>query len=82
MNEELHPMVTPHAPLPLPYEGNQYQFEVDPVRIDAIIDALVGFDPLAVDIAGIWLLRAETAVDINLHNSGRPKSLNGGAEPL
>ena len=82
MNEELNPMVTPHAPLPLPYEGNQYQFEVDPVRIDAIIDALVGLNPIALDITGIRLLRSEAAVNIDFLNARLPERLDCGPEPL
>ena len=80
MNEELNSVVAPHPPLPLPYHWNQDQFEVDPVGIDAIIDALVGLNPIAVDITGIRLLRTEAAVDIDLFNTGRPKGLDGGAE--
>jgi hypothetical protein len=36
---------------------------------------------MAVDITGIWLLRAETAVDIDLLMPARPKGFDGGAEP-
>ena len=82
MNEELNAMITPHAPLPLPYERNQNQFKVDPIGIDAIIDALVWLDPIAVDITGIWLLRTEAAINVDLSNTRRPKSLDGGAKPL
>src|ERR1035441_10366313 len=82
MNEEFNPMVTPHPPLPLPHERNQDQTEVDPIRVDAIIDALVGLNPVAVDITRIWLLRTEATVDIDLFDTGGPKSFDGGAEPL
>src|SRR5947208_16910420 len=82
MNEELNPMVAPHTPLPLPNERNQDQFEVDPVGIDAIINTFVGFDPIAVDITGIWLLRTEAAVNIDFLNAGFPKRLDCSPEPL
>src|ERR1035437_39618 len=82
MNEEFNSVVAPHAPLPLPHERNQDQFKVDPVRIDAIIDAIVRLNPIAVDITGIWLLRTEAAVDVDFSNARRPKCLDGGAEPL
>ena len=39
------------------------QFEVDPMRIDPIINTLVRLDTITVHIARIGLLRAETAVD-------------------
>src|SRR5215471_18688633 len=82
MNEELNAMVSPHSRLPLPDMRNQEQFEVDPIGIDAIEDALVGLNPIAVDIPGIRLLRAEAAVDVDLLDPGCPERLNGGAEPL
>jgi len=47
-----------------------------------MIDALVGLNPIAVDITGIGLLRTEAAVDIDLLNTGRPKGLDGSAESL
>jgi hypothetical protein len=82
MDEKLNAVVGPHSPLPLPQMRNQDRLKVDPVRIDTIIDALVWLNPIAVDITGIRLLRAKTAVDVDLLNSGRPKSLDGGAESL
>ena len=79
MNEELNPMVTPHTPLPLPNDRGQSQFEVDPVWIDAIIDARIGLNPIAVDITVIWLLRKEAAVDVDFSNARRPKFVDGGS---
>jgi len=35
--------------------GTKIKFEVDPVRINAIIDAFVRLDPIAIDITWIWL---------------------------
>src|ERR1017187_2990916 len=61
---------------------NQDELEIDPVGINAIVDSVVGFNPITSDIARIWLLRAEAAVNIDLFNTGRPKSLDGGAESL
>src|ERR1017187_2857494 len=82
MDEKLNAMVGPHSPLPLPRMRNENQLEVDPVGIDAIIDAVVGLNPIAIDIAGIRLLGTKAAVKVNFLNAGRPKSLDGGAEPL
>jgi hypothetical protein len=53
------------------------QFEIDPIGIDAIIDILARLNPVAVDITGIRLLCTEAAVNVNLLNAGRPKSLDG-----
>src|ERR1039457_3474240 len=82
MDEKLNAMVGPHSPLPLPRMRNENQLEVDPVGIDAIIDAVVWLNPIAIDIAGIRLLGTKAAVKVNFLNAGRPKSLDGGAEPL
>jgi hypothetical protein len=61
---------------------NENQLEVDPVGIDAIIDAVVGLNPIAIDIAGIRLLGTKAAVKVNFLNTGRSKGLDGCAEPL
>jgi len=53
MNEELNAMVHPHSPLPFPNMLNQDQLEIDPVWIDAIIDAVVWLNPIPIDVAGI-----------------------------
>jgi hypothetical protein len=47
MNEEFNSMVGPHSPFPLPNLRNEEQLEVDPVGIDAIIDARVRLNPIA-----------------------------------
>jgi hypothetical protein len=82
MDEKLNAMVGPHSPLPLPRMRNENQLEVDPVGIDAIIDAVVGLNPIAIDIAGIRLLGTKAAVKVNFLNTGRSKGLDGCAEPL
>jgi hypothetical protein len=46
MNEELNAVIDPHSPNFLGM-GNQNRLEVDPVRIDAIMDTLVGLNPVA-----------------------------------
>src|ERR1039457_345456 len=82
MDKKLNAMVGPHSPLPLSNVRNKNQLEVDPVRIDAIIDARVGLNPIAIDITRIRLLRTEAAVNVDFLNAPRPKSFDGGAEPL
>jgi hypothetical protein len=34
---------------------HRYEFEVDPIRVNPFIDADVRFDPVATDVARIWL---------------------------
>jgi hypothetical protein len=82
MNEKLNAMVCPHSPLPLSHLRNQDQLEIDPVRVDTIVNALVGLDPIAIDVTGIRLLRTEAAVDVDLLDAGCPKGFDGGVEPL
>jgi hypothetical protein len=75
-------MVGPHSPLPLPKVRNEDQFELDPVGIDAIIDPLIGFNPVAINITWVRFLRTEATVDKDTFNTGSPKGLDCGAEPL
>jgi len=82
MDKELKAVVGPHSPLPFPHMRNENQPEVDPVPFDAIINAVIGLNPIAVHITGIRLLRTETAVDVDLLNPGWPKRFDGGAEPF
>jgi hypothetical protein len=58
----------------LRYENH---FEVDPIRIDPIIDTIVRLDPVTVHIARIGLVRAEAPVDEYVLNTGKPKCLDG-----
>jgi hypothetical protein len=82
MNEKLNAVVSPHSPFPFPHVRNEEQLEVDPVGINAIVDAIVGFDPIAIDITGIWLLRTKAPVDVDLLNSRRAECFNSHAEPI
>jgi hypothetical protein len=52
MDEKLHAVIRPHPPLPVP-TLHQNHFEVDPIRIDAIIYAVVWFDSVSVYITWI-----------------------------
>jgi len=50
MDEKFNTVISPHSQLPLPHMRNENQLEVDPVGIDAIIDAGVGLNPIAVEV--------------------------------
>jgi hypothetical protein len=63
MDEEFDTVIHPHPPLPLPHLRNENQFEVDPIRIDPIINIVVRLDPITVHISRIGLVRAEAPVD-------------------
>jgi hypothetical protein len=82
MNEKLNAMLRPHSPLPLAHMRNENQLEIDPVRIDAIIDAFVGLNPVAIDVSGIRSLGAKTTIDIDIRDPGHPKRFDGGTESL
>jgi hypothetical protein len=73
MDEELNAMVYPHPWFPLSHMRNEEQLEINPVRIDALIYAWIGFDPIAVNISGIGFLRAKASVNVDLFNPSRPK---------
>jgi hypothetical protein len=77
MDEEFDTVIHPHPPLPHPLMLYENRFEVDPIRIDPIINTVVGLDPITVHIARIGLLRAETPVDEYVLNTGKPKCLDG-----
>jgi hypothetical protein len=55
MDEEFDTVIHPHPPLPLPHMRYQNHFEVDPIRIDPIIDIVVRLDPINVHISRIGL---------------------------
>ena len=80
VDEELNPMVDPHAPLPLSNRPRQDWLEVNPIRVDPFVDVGIWFDPVAVDIPRIRLFGAEAAVNVNLFNARRPKRFDGGLE--
>lgn len=80
--EELDTLVDPYAPLPFSDGLRQHELKVDPIGIDTPVNLRIRFDPVAVDVARIWLLRARTPVDVDLLKARRPKSFYSGAEPL
>jgi hypothetical protein len=82
MNEELHPVINPHPPFPFPQIGYQDQFEMDPIRIDPVIDTMIRFDPITIHITGIRLLRTEAPVDKDLLDPGCPKCIYSSAKPF
>jgi hypothetical protein len=46
MDEKLHTVIGPHPPLPFPNVQDQNHLEIDPIRLDAIIHAVVRPDPV------------------------------------
>src|SRR5580700_7092978 len=80
MDEEFDTVIRPHPPPPLPHMRYENHFEVDPIWIDPIINAVVRLDPITVHIARIGLLRAETPVDEYVLNTGKPKCFDGGPQ--
>ena len=80
MDEEFDTLIHPHPPLPLPHMRYENHFEVDPIRIDPIINIVVRLDPITVHISRIGLLRAEAPVDIYVLNTGKPKYFDGGPQ--
>ena len=77
MDEEFDTVIHPHPPLPLPLMLYENRFEVDPIRIDPIINTVVRLDPITVHIARIGLLGAETPVDEDVVNTSQPKCFDG-----
>ena len=53
MDKEFDAMIRPHPPSPLPGCSNKDRPEIDPVRIDSIVNIRIWFHPVAVHIAGI-----------------------------
>src|SRR5579863_5287551 len=77
MDEKFHAVICPHPPLPLPHLRHENHLEVDPIRIDPIINVVVRLDPIAVHIARIGLLSAKTPVDEYVLNTSQPKCFDG-----
>jgi hypothetical protein len=77
MDEEFDTVIHPHPPLPLPHMRYENHLEVDPIRIDPIINTVVRLDPITVHIARIGLVRAEAPVDEYVLNTGQPKCIDG-----
>jgi hypothetical protein len=77
MDEEFDTVIHPHPPLPLPHMRYENHLEVDPIRIDPIINTVVRLDPITVHIARIGLVRAEAPVDEYVLNAGQPKCFDG-----
>src|SRR5712692_4779320 len=82
MDEEFDTVIHPHPPLPLPHRRYENHFEVDPIRIDPIINTVVRLDPITVNIARIGLLRAKAPVDEYVLNASRPKRCHRGSQSL
>ena len=82
MDEEFHPLLGPHSPLPHPCLRNEHELEVDPVRVNAFVNIRIRFDPVPIDIARVWLLGAKAPVNVNLLDPGCPKRRERGAKAL
>src|ERR1700686_365976 len=82
MDEKLHAMIRPPPPLPFPNLRDQHHLEIDPIRIDALIHAVVWLDPVSVHITWIGLLGAEAPVDEYVLNASRPKRTHRGSQSL
>src|SRR5262249_42355431 len=82
MDEKLDAVIHPHPPLPFPNLRHQNHLEIDPVGIDAIIHAVVWFDPVSVHVARIGLLRAKASINEYVLDAGRPKSRHRDSQPL
>ena len=81
VDEKLDAVLGPHPPLQFSKARDQDQFEIDPVGIDPLINLFVGFDPIAVYVAGIGFVSAEATVDENISNTGLPESRHGFSQP-
>jgi hypothetical protein len=73
MVEKLHAVIRPHPPLPFPNLRDQNRLEVNPIRIDAIIHAVVWLDPVSVHITWIELLGTRAPGDEDVLNATRPE---------
>ncbi|MBL8241768.1 MAG: hypothetical protein JNM66_30370 [Bryobacterales bacterium] len=82
MNEELDAVIGPHSPLVFPEMRDWDAFKIDPVGIDPVIDSIVGFDPVTIDILWIPFCGAETAVNEYLLNASGPEGLERLPEPF
>jgi hypothetical protein len=77
MDEEFDTVIHPHPPLPLLHLRHENHFEVDPIRIDPIINVVVRLDPITVHIARIGLLSAKTPVDEYVLDTSQSKCFDG-----
>ena len=82
MDEKLHALIHPHPPLPFPNVRDQPHLKIYPIRIDAIIHALIWLDPISIHITWIRLLGAKAPVDENVLNASRPKRQHRGSQSL
>ncbi len=82
MDEGLDAVIGPHPPLSFANVRRQRRFEIDPIRLDAFVNAGIRFDPVTIDIACVGLLGAEAPININLLDARRPERPDGGAEAL
>ena len=82
MDEEFDTVIHPHPPLPLPHMWYENHFEVDPIRIDPIINTVVRLDPITVHIARIGLVRAEAPVDEYVLNTSQQNALTAARKPF
>ena len=66
-----------------PHLRNENQFEVDPIRIDPIINIVVRLNPIAIHIArGSGFSVQKHPVDEYLLNTSQPKCFDGGLQAL
>src|SRR5260370_39843763 len=82
MDEKLHTVIRPHPPLPFPNLRDQNHLEIDPIRVDAIIHAVIWLDPVSIHITWIGLLAAKAPVDENVLNASRPERQHRGSQSL
>src|ERR1700691_5182727 len=82
MNKKLHAVICPHPPLPLPNVRHKNHFEVNPIRVDSLVHAIVRFDPVTINVTRIRLFSAEAAVDKNLIYPSHPKRFDCRSKPF
>jgi hypothetical protein len=81
MDEEFDTVIHPQSPLlPLPNMRYENHFELDPSRIEPIINIVVRLDPITVHIARIGLLCADASVDEYVINASYPKRRHRGSQ--
>src|SRR5205823_883501 len=73
-------MISPHPTLPFPGRLCQDGCEIDPIRVDPLVNLRIGLNPIAVDVAWIRLLCTKTPADVDLYNARGPERVHGGAE--
>lgn len=82
MDEKLDAVVSPHPPFPFSDLRGENHLEINPVWLDAIVYAVVGLDPVSVEIAWIGFLGAEASVDKYILNASSPKGVGRGSQSL